>query len=112
MVTADYSAGITIAMDTMAKNPSRPFSNEALARLVGMSTNAFIRLFTREAGMPPQKWHRERRIDNAAFMLSHTHKTIEEIAEAVGFRDRAHFSRVFARLLKCGPAAYRKKPRA
>jgi AraC-like DNA-binding protein len=40
-------------------------TNEDLAKVVGMSTNAFIRFFHRSAGVSPQAFVRARRIERA-----------------------------------------------
>ena len=45
---------------------------------------------------------------NAARLLEERRLSIDEISEAVGIRDRFHFSRTFKRLYGCTPAAYRR----
>jgi len=104
-----YSRPIMAAMGIMARNMEKPFSNPALARAAGMNVNSFIRLFQKEAGVPPQKWYLEKRINRASLLLSHTNKSIDEIAGETGFCDRAHFSRVFGKLKNTGPAQYRRQ---
>jgi AraC-like DNA-binding protein len=104
-----YSPRITLAMEAMVRALRTPLSNAELAKTAGMNTNAFIRLFTKEAGQSPQKWYTERRLNQAALLLSHSAKTIEEIAEETAFFDRNHFSRVFKRFRGVGPAAYRRQ---
>ena len=104
-----YSPKITSVMEAMARNLKEPFSNTEMAKSAGMNTNAFIRLFHRESGQSPQKWYTEKRINRAALLLSHSAKTIEEIAEETAFFDRNHFSRVFKKFKGTGPAAYRRR---
>jgi transcriptional regulator GlxA family with amidase domain len=82
--------------------------NADIARRVGMSTNAFIRLFSSEAGVPPQNWYTRHRIEYACLLLHHAAMSIDRIADETGFCDRAHFSRTFKRLRGLGPAAFRK----
>ncbi len=42
-------------------------------------------------------------------MLSHSEISIKDVAEATGFCDRYHFSRVFKQLRGVGPAEYRQQ---
>ena len=104
-----YSPKVMMAMQEMAEHPGHPFSNQAFAKIAGMSVNGFIREFKREVGIPPQRWQMEYRINAASLMLLHDAKSIDEIAEVNGFYDRAHFSKVFRRYRHCGPATYRKR---
>lgn len=104
-----FSERIGRAINLMESNISRPWSNSAVAYAIGMSTSAYIRLFSSETGIPPQKWIMDRRIKKASVMLSHGRDSIESIAEATGFFDRAHFSRVFRAARGLGPASYRKQ---
>jgi transcriptional regulator GlxA family with amidase domain len=73
-----------------------------------MSVNGFVRLFQKETETSPQKWYMEKRITIASLMLSHSDKSIDVIAEATGFCDRAHFSRSFKQIKGVGPSTYRK----
>jgi AraC-like DNA-binding protein len=110
--TGSHSLKITTAMETMAQSLRNPFSNRELAKNSSMNTNAFIRLFHQETGQSPQKWYAEKRINQAALLLSHSTKTIEEISDETAFFDRSHFSRVFKQFKGMGPAAYRKQSRS
>ncbi|OGJ93754.1 MAG: hypothetical protein A2350_14075 [Candidatus Raymondbacteria bacterium RifOxyB12_full_50_8] len=107
--TCAYSPRITFIMETIVQNLKDPPSNKMLAQSIGMNTNSFIRLFHQETGTSPQKWCMKARINQAALLLSHSTKTIEDIAEETAFFDRNHFSRVFKQFKDIGPAAYRKQ---
>lgn len=82
--------------------------NSGLARVAGMSTNGFVRWFSRHMGRPPHKHLSRVRADHAARLLLHTDVSIKEIARRCGFCDRHYFTAVFARLYGSGPAAYRR----
>jgi AraC-like DNA-binding protein len=73
-----------------------------------MAVNAFIRLFRKATGVSPQAYGRRRRIDQACLRLHHSAGSIKEIAEAVGFCDRFHFSRAFKEMRGVSPAEYRR----
>lgn len=86
-------------------------TNNVLAKLAGMSTNAFIRLFSQEVDESPQRFVQRVRISKAALLLAQSDFSIEQIAERCGFCDRNYFSSVFRRIYGLGPATYRKQGR-
>ncbi|MDD2706752.1 MAG: AraC family transcriptional regulator [Verrucomicrobiae bacterium] len=91
------------------RTPMQAPDNSALARLAGMNTNAFIRLFRLAVGETPQAYSVRKRVDQATVSLLFSNRKIEEIAAAAGFCDRYHFTRVFQRIRGMGPAAYRRR---
>lgn len=99
---------VDAAIAAMTRALAAPPSNPELAKLVGMSTNAFIRLFHAVTGRSPQAFLRTRRIDQTCVLLHTTRLSIDEIAERAGFGDRHHFSRVFKHERGLGPAEFRK----
>jgi len=96
------------AMDILDKDTSRLTCNAELAEAVGMTPNAFVRLFTGQAGVSPQKYSRQRRVEKAALLLHFSDRKIEAIAQETGFLDRYHFTRVFTHLMSRSPAEFRK----
>lgn len=100
------------ALDFIADHLAVPIRNEDLARRCGMSTSHFIRTFRGALGMTPTQYVMDRRIASSAEMLTCTERSIEDIAEALGFSDRFHFSRAFAQRLNATPAAYRRSLRS
>ena len=96
------------ALECIDGRLARPPANPELAQLCHFSTDRFIRQFRRIVGMTPARYGVERRVTLAARELTATSRTIEEIADAVGFTDRFHFSRVFKARLGLPPVAYRR----
>lgn len=47
------------------------------------------------------------RLERAAYLLSHTDKTIMDIADSLGFNNQRYFSTVFKQFYNCTPTAYR-----
>lgn len=99
---------VEATIQMMSKNIQYKWTNAELARSVHMATNSFIRSFTKEAGIAPMKWLAKERIAQASLMLEHSTESIETIAEACGFGDRAHFSTRFKQVMDVSPGAYRK----
>lgn len=83
--------------------------NSNLARQVGMSKNAFMRLFKAQYGVTPHAVIQCKRIEKACIMLHFSNASIDQIAEATGFCDRFHFSRTFKRIQGIAPAAFRRQ---
>ena len=77
--------------------------------MIHMAPNSFARLFKQQTGQPPQDFIRRKRVEHASKLLYHTDKSIKQISEECGFRDRYYFTRVFARVTGVPPAAYRRK---
>ena len=96
------------ALECIDQRLSDPPANPELARLCHLSTDHFIRQFRLIVGMTPTQYGQERRVALAAQWLTATSRTIEEIADASGFTDRFHFSRVFKARLGLPPVAYRR----
>lgn len=79
-----------------------------LSAIVGMHRNSLARLFRRFVGMSPRAYLQRQRVDYASIMLHRQALSIEEIAARLGYCDRYHFSREFARVRGVPPAAFRR----
>jgi len=66
-----------------------------MARLVDLSPYHFARAFKQSFGVPPHRYHIERRIARAKELLSGN--SVTEVAMAVGFAETSSFSTVFRR---------------
>ncbi len=82
-------------------------TNAELARLARMNVSSLNQLFKEQIGHTLQVHIRIKRIEKASLMLQFSDASIEQIAEATGFCDRYHFTRVFRSVQKMTPAAYR-----
>ncbi|MBI3830695.1 MAG: AraC family transcriptional regulator [Planctomycetes bacterium] len=82
-------------------------SVDALAEKAGMGLTAFREAFLKTMGRGPRQYLEERRIERAARALAETDRKILEIAEAEGYADPYHFSRVFRRVVGQSPRQYR-----
>lgn len=96
------------AKDAIRKNLRTPLPNAELAGIAHLTPNAFIRKFRAIVGESPQQYARRARVEQACMLLHTTAHSIEQIAEATGFCDRYHFTRMFTRLRGVSPAAFRK----
>ena len=91
--------------------PPHRLANNTIARAVNMATSSYQHLFKKQIGVSPQKYVLMMRMERARLMLRTSTTPIPEIAAALGFADRYHFSAVFTRYNGTSPAAYRKQSR-
>ena len=82
---------------------------EEMARSAGMGRRTFLRWFREETGRTPADFLMELRIAEACRLLRYSDTSIDHIAEASGFSDRHHFSRVFKQRAGTSPAAWRRR---
>jgi AraC-like DNA-binding protein len=82
-------------------------NNGQLAELARTSESRFIRRFRDATGRTPGRFIQDRRLRRASDMLVSTDRSIEDIAQACGFANRYHFTRVFSQRMGCPPARYR-----
>jgi AraC-like DNA-binding protein len=83
---------------------------EDLAALAHLERTYFTRLFERHFGTTPARYMRERRVERAMRMLYESDASLEAIAEALGFTDAFHLSRVFKRSTGVRPSDFRRRP--
>ena len=71
------------------------FSGDVLADACSINRHHFCRVFKRAMGMTPVQYQNECRLRIADILLKNGNYSISEIAEQVGFRDEAYFSRTY-----------------
>lgn len=108
----DFSRGFTAShykrvLDFVAERFAGPIAIEEMARVAGLSTAHFSRLFKEVLGDSPYQFVMDYRVEQAKRMLSERGRPIADIALTCGFADQAHFSRIFKRLTGQTPRAFR-----
>ncbi len=78
-----------------------------LARVTQVSKVHLTRLFQASLGVSPMTALRHLRLDRAVSLLSRTNWSIQHIAEATGFPNPFHFSKVFSAVYGRSPRAFR-----
>ena len=104
-VAADLGALLNFIED----HPEDDLTLAALARRTGKSRSRFAAWFKETVDETPAHYVRRLRIRIAATRLGFGKGSIEEIAEATGFANRQHFTRVFTAQMGLGPGAYRRR---
>lgn len=102
---------IARALHYIEMHPFTEWRVETLARKVGMGRANFAARFVAALGRTPFEVLTAERMRHAAAMLAETNLKIAEIAERVGYRSEAAFSRRFALHFGRSPGALRKVQR-
>jgi AraC family transcriptional regulator len=85
----------------------RPVTAEEIARAVGVSVFHLTRAFTTAIGMPPARYHRLRRLSEAAKALVGSDDRIVDVALSAGYGSQEAFTRAFTTAFSVTPAAVR-----
>jgi transcriptional regulator GlxA family with amidase domain len=80
----------------------------SIAAEFGMSRSSFSHFFRGRTGLSPAHFATRDRIQKAAGMLLDTREPLKTIADACGFANANHFSRVFRRFRHLSPSAFRR----
>ena len=84
-------------------------SVDELAALVHTSPAHFSRLFRNRTGLPPHRFHLERRLVRARELLSASDRSIVDVALSLGFASQSHLSRHFRQRYGVPPGALRRR---
>jgi AraC family transcriptional regulator len=79
-----------------------------LAELARLSPYHFCRSFKRSFGMPPHRYHANRRIERAKQLLANRELSVTAIALDIGFSETSTFTATFHRLTGQTPSRYRR----
>jgi transcriptional regulator GlxA family with amidase domain len=94
-------------IEMMEGDPSKTFTLEKMAESVNLSAPYFCFLFKSITGMPPAKYLKSLRMQEAATLLTTTFLSVKEIVRRVGLADESHFVRDFKRHYGVTPSEFR-----
>src|SRR5262245_50420727 len=77
-----------------------------LAGLARLSPYHFSRAFKQSFGVPPHRYHIQRRIERAKMLLAKSAMSVTEVGAAMGFSETSSFTSTFRRLTGITPSAY------
>ena len=77
-----------------------------LAELAGLSTYHFCRSFKQSFGVPPHRYHTNRRIEHAKTLLAKPAFSVTDIGLTVGFSETSSFTAAFRKATGLTPTAY------
>lgn len=79
-----------------------------LAGLARLSTYYFCRAFKQSFGIPPHRYHTNRRIEQAKVMLAARKHSVTEVGLSLGFSDTSSFSAAFRKITGQTPSAFQR----
>ncbi len=97
------------ALVLMHRKPQHPWTVASLADAVHMSRSAFAARFTELVGQPALQYLTGWRMQVAQRMLEESPATLAEIAQNVGYRSEAAFSRAFKKVVGVAPGSLRRR---
>jgi transcriptional regulator GlxA family with amidase domain len=93
----------------MLDQPGGTHTVETLADQVNMSRSVFAKRFKKAFGRGPIDLLRNIRLNRASQLLMQSDHPVKRIAELVGYRSRATFTRVFYAEFGVSPDRFRRK---
>lgn len=92
-------------IEVMEKNFTNPVTLHDLAYLSGKSLSTFKRDFRKIYNEPTFQWLRNRRLEKAKELLTHSGFSVTDACFASGFENVAHFSATFKKTYGISPSA-------
>lgn len=102
---------LAMALANIHADVGRGWTVGELARRAGMSRSVFARRFSETVGAAPVEYLLRWRMALAKDALLHGRGTLDEIAEAVGYKSASAFSTAFSQRVGCPPSDYAAKAR-
>ena len=91
------------------ENSNRIINNVELANHIYRSPDYCLKLFKREFGTTPYDYQINNKIRIACSLLQHTKKSVQEIAEFIGYQNPHYFTSMFKAKKGMTPTQYRQK---
>lgn len=87
-------------------------SVEDLAERINLSVSYFSVLFRKATGIPPLEYFIQLKLRNACRLLKEKGLKVKDVADAIGYDDPFHFSRLFKKHMRMSPLAYKSSCRS
>ena len=87
---------------------AEPILLATLARLARLSPYYFCRAFRRSLGLPPHRYHSNRRIEHAKRLLAQPAPSVTDVGRIVGYSETSSFTAAFHKATGMTPTAYRR----
>lgn len=108
---SEHYVRVKKAMEFIHANYSRKLYLKDIADAIPISRCECCRSFQKIIRQSPVDYLITYRVQMAQYLLSHTSKSVLDIALETGFSNSSHLTRMFRRQLHCTPLEYRKKGR-
>ncbi|MEZ0389450.1 MAG: AraC family transcriptional regulator [Verrucomicrobium sp.] len=102
-------ARVDRVMQFIHKHLCEPINRDQVATVAALSPGAFSRFFHSRTGRTFPAYLNELRLGRAARLLSTTDQRVVDVASDCGFRNLAHFNRLFLKWKGVTPSEFRKR---
>ncbi|MDR6722581.1 iron complex transport system substrate-binding protein [Paenibacillus amylolyticus] len=102
---------VTRAVEYMNTHMQEPLGLDKMGEELDCSVGHLSRLFKQKLNVSPIQYLAQRRVERAAYLMTHTDATLQLIAEQVGYPDAHSLSRSFKKIEGLSPVQYKKKQR-
>jgi len=99
------------ALAVLHRRPADDWTLDTLAKEAGVSRSVLTEKFTRFLGQSPMSYLADWRLELGAEALRSTSRSVQRIANDVGYESEAAFNRAFKRRFDAPPARYRRAAR-
>jgi transcriptional regulator GlxA family with amidase domain len=96
-------------LDHIEANLEGELTIDAMASVACLSRYHFSRAFKKAVGQPPHRYVSGRRLERAKALLLAGHKSLVDIALALGFSSQANFTRAFTKATGQAPGRFRER---
>jgi AraC-like DNA-binding protein len=103
----DHRQMIEWVLDRIHREPSRKSTAEAMAESIGLSVSHFRRIFRAQLGQPFHAYLIESLMHHAIECMMNPNRSIQDIAQKLGYEELSDFSRTFRRVIGVSPRRYR-----
>src|SRR5436190_2783120 len=108
-VSEGGQGGLGRNLDWALARLAQPLDVRQMARAASLSPRTLVRRFHAELGSTPHRWLNRQRVLEAQRQLEQSGRSIEEVAEAVGFGTAQTLRLHFRRVLGTSPTTYRRR---
>ncbi|OEC33906.1 transcriptional regulator [Pseudomonas sp. 21C1] len=103
--------GMAAVLGWLQQHLHQPLDLKHLAQQAHCSPRTLLRRFRETTGMPPNTYLHHARIERARQALRDPSRSLEQIAEQLGYADRATFAKRFKQVCGETPGAFRRRLR-
>ncbi|MCR2806786.1 response regulator transcription factor [Paenibacillus soyae] len=109
LFSPEIQNSIVKAMNLVQQRIHEPVSSAEIAQMVNMSGSYFSQCFKQYVGQTYTDYVRDIRMERAKELLRSTNKTIQWVAEQIGYTDEKYFSRLFREHTGILPSEFRQQ---
>ncbi len=108
VVQTESKTSIEESIQYIRRNYNEALSINLLAEIAALSPYYYAHCFKEETGFSPMEYVTNTRLEHAKIELARTQKTIEEIAEMIGYSSSSSFINMFTKRVGQSPKQYRR----